>query len=108
MWPISIFLSRSATDPTYCLVIVDLVTSNGYTYPVKKKNLLSKKLELFYNDIEKKRKQVNPDEKMRLQTDLKFQQNEIKELNKIFDLEMVSSSVKGGKAYSAKKKNKRI
>ena len=104
MWPISIFFSRSATNPTYCLVVVDLVTSNNYTYPVKKRNLLSKKLELFYNDIEKKRKQVNPNEKMRLQTDLKFQQNKIKELNKIFDVEMVRSSVKGGKAYPAKQK----
>ena len=41
---------------------------------------------------------------MRLQTDLKFQQNKIKELNKIFDVEMVRSSVKGGKAYAAKQK----
>ena len=45
---------------------------------MKKKNLLKKKMELFYQEINGKRK----GEKMRLQTDIEFQQNEIKKLNK--------------------------
>ena len=40
---------------------------------MKKRNLLKKKMELFYEEVNHKRK-----EKMRLETDLEFQQNEIK------------------------------
>ena len=38
-------------------------------YPMKTRNLLAKKMELFYNDINKKR-----DSKMRVQTDQEFKQ----------------------------------
>ena len=49
------FLAKSTVDPIYCLVFVDFFTSKSYTYPMKKKrNLLAKKIEQFYNDIEKK------------------------------------------------------
>ena len=41
---------------------------------------------------------------MRLQTDLKFQQNEIKRLNEKYNVEMFSSRVHGGKAYAAEQK----
>ena len=41
---------------------------------MKKRHLLNKKMEMFYQEVSKKRKN-NP---MRLQTDLEFQQNEIK------------------------------
>ena len=49
------FLAKSAVDPIYCLVFVDFFTSKTYTYPMKKRNLLAKKMEQFYNAIEKKR-----------------------------------------------------
>lgn len=39
---------------------------------MKKRNLLRKKVELFYNEIIKKRKM---EEEMRVQTDLEFEQN---------------------------------
>ena len=42
---------------------------------MKNKNLLAKKLELFYQDIDSKRKQIASEDKMRLQTDLEFNQN---------------------------------
>ena len=58
------FLARSAVDPKLCPLFVELVTSKIYTYPMKTRNLLAKKIELFYNDINKKR-----DGKMRSQTD---------------------------------------
>ena len=44
--------------------------------------MFSKKLEMFYKDTEPKRDKINDEEKMRIQTDLEFQQNEIKRLNK--------------------------
>ena len=41
---------------------------------------------------------------MRLQTDLEFQQNEIKKLNQKYNVEMFSSRVRVGKAYVAEHK----
>ena len=65
---------------------------------MKKRNLLKKKMQTFYEEVEHKRK-----ERMRLQTDLEFQQNEIKNLNKKY-VEMFSTRVRGGKAFAAKQK----
>ena len=69
---------------------------------MKKRNLLKKKMELFYEDVSDKRSQNK--KKVRLQTDLEFQQNEIKKLNKKFNFEMFSTNVRGGKAFAAKQK----
>ena len=93
------FFSKSAVDPHYCLFFVDLFTQKIYTYPMKKRNLLKKKIEKFYEEVSQKRK-----EKMRLQTDLEFQQNEIKNLNKKCNVEMFSTRVRGGKAFAAEQK----
>ena len=71
---------------------------------MKSKNLLSKKLELFYRDIQPKREQIAKNKKMRLQTDLEFRQNEIKKFNKKCNIEMFSSRVRGRKAYAAEQK----
>ena len=59
------FLAKSAVDPKYCLLTVDLLISKIYTYPMKNRSLLVQKLNLFYNDVENKRTGI-----MRLQTDL--------------------------------------
>ena len=61
------FFSKSATDPHYCLLFVDLFTQKIYTFPMKKRNLLKNKMKMFYVEIENKRKG-----RMRLQTDLEF------------------------------------
>ena len=74
--------SKSAVNLKYCLLAVDLFTSKRYTYPVKCRHLLEqKKNELFYPNIQPKMQQVAKNEKMRLQVNLEFQQNEIKKLN---------------------------
>ena len=44
---------------------------------MKNRSLLAKKKGLFYNDMQSKRSGI-----MRLQTDLEFNQNKIKQLNK--------------------------
>ena len=72
---------------------------------MKRKNLLSRELELFFRDIQPKREQIAKKKKMRLQTDLEFRQNVIKKFNKKYNTEMFSSRVHGGKAYTAKQKN---
>ena len=68
---------------------------------MKKRSLLKKKMEAFYEEVSQKRKG-----KMRLQTDLEFQQNEIKNLNKKYNVEMFSTRVRGGKAFAAEQKIK--
>ena len=95
------FLAKSTVDPIYCLVFVDFYTSKSYTYPMKnKRNLLAKKIEQFYNDIEKKKKR-DLNNVMKLQTGLEFQQNDIKKLNKIYNVERFSIGLKGGNAFAA-------
>ena len=69
------FLAKSAIDPKYALHCVDLFTSKIYVYTMRKKSNLLQKLEIFYKEIQPKR---DSGEKMRLQTDQEFQQNEIK------------------------------
>ena len=41
---------------------------------------------------------------MRLQTDLEFLQNEIKKLNKKYNVDMFSTKLRGGKAFATKQK----
>ena len=36
--------SKSAADPRYCLLFVDLFTQKIYVFPMKKRNLLKKKM----------------------------------------------------------------
>ena len=55
----------------------DLFTSNTYTYPMKKRSLLSNKITIIYKEIFKK-KERNIDKVMRIHTDREFEQNEIK------------------------------
>ena len=61
---------------------------------MKSRHLLAQKMELFYRNIQPKRQQVAKNEKMRLQVDLEFQQNEIKRLDKKHKVEMISSRMK--------------
>ena len=66
---------------------------------MKNKSNLAKKLQLFYEEIEPKRQEES--EKLSLQADLEFQQNEIKRLNNKYNVEMFISKVTGGKAFAA-------
>ena len=95
------FLAKSAVDPKYALVCVDLFTSKIYVYTMRNRSNLASKLEKFYQDIQKKR---SDNEKMRLQTDQEFQQNEIKKINRKYNVEMFSSRIRGGKAFAAEQK----
>ena len=67
---------------------------------MKKRNLLRKKTEIFYNSILMKR---DMNETMMLQTDLEFQQNEIKILNAKYIVDMFSTRLRVGKAFAAEK-----
>ena len=71
---------------------------------MKSRNLLGRKLELFYRDIKPKREQIAKNGKLRIQTDLEFRQNEMKKFNQKYNIEMFSTHVRRGKAYPAKQK----
>ena len=58
-------------------------------------------MEQFCTDIEEKRA-LN--KMMRLQTDLKFQQNDIKNLNKKYNVKMFNTRVRSVKAFVAEEK----
>ena len=94
------FLAKSAVDPHYCLVLIDLFSNKIYTYPMKKRLYLANKLEKFYGDTFEKREKGKP---LRLQTDLEFSQNKIKNLNKKFNVQMFHLRIRGGKAFAAER-----
>ena len=50
------FLGKNATFSQYVLVILDLFSSKIYTYSMKSRKQILKKLKLFYNDVRHKRK----------------------------------------------------
>ena len=95
------FLAKSAVDPKYALLCVDLFTSKIYVYTMRKRSQIVNKLEDFYKEISTKRKK---NDRMRLQTDQEFRQNEIKKINLKYNVEMFSSRLRGGKAFAAEQK----
>ena len=50
------FLEKSATDPKHFLLFVDLFTSKVYFYPMKSRKSILHKMEIFYKEVEDKRK----------------------------------------------------
>ena len=57
-------------------------------------------MKLFYNEVKGKRK----GKRMRLQVDNEFQQVRIKDMNDEKNVEMFTSSVRGGKAFATGQK----
>ena len=66
---------------------------------MKSRNLLAKKLKLFYEDVKNKR--IG---RMRLQTDLEFKQNQILKLSDEFNVDMFHTRLHSGKAFAAEQK----
>ena len=101
MLRISFFFSKSAVNPSYCLLCVDLFSSKVYVNPMKKRYFLAKELALFYEEIEPKR---NMNKEMMLQTNLRFQQRKIMKLNKKYNVLTFSTKIRGLKAFAAEQK----
>ena len=79
-------LAQFVVDPIYYLVFDDLFTSKTYTYPAIKKKSFSKKMEEFYNDINKK---TVLNKTMRLQLITIEKQNiEDKSFSEVSDVEL--------------------
>ena len=94
------FHRKNATFPRYVLVLVDLFSSKTYTYPMRSRKQIKQKLEKFYEEVKDKRK----GKKMKLQVDQEFQQLRTKDLNREHNVEMSSTSLRGGKAFAAEQK----
>ena len=94
------FLGKNATFPQYVLVIIYLYSSKVYTYSMKSRKQILQKMKLFYDEVRSKRK----GKRMRLQVDNEFQQVKIKDLNGENNVDMFTSSVRGGKAFVAEQK----
>ena len=94
------FLGKNATFPQYVLVLVDLFFSKTYTFPMRSRKQIRQRLEQFFEEVESKRK----GKKMKLQVDQEFQQVKIKDLNKLNNVEMFSTSLRGGKNLLQNKK----
>ena len=94
------FLGKLATFSHYVLVIVDLFSSKFYSYSMKSRKQILQKVRVFYDDVRNKRK----GKRMRLQVDNEFQQVKVKDLNDINNVEMLTSAVRGGKAFAAEQK----
>ena len=88
-------LGKSATNPKYCSLFVDLFTSKVYVYPMKMRKSIASKMEIFYKEIEAKRK----GQKARLQTDHEFKPKKIFDLTKKYNVNMFFTAVRGGKAF---------
>ena len=71
---------------------------------MKSRNILARKLEHFYRDIQPKIERIAKNERMRLQTDSEFWQSEIKKLNQNYNIEIFRSRVRRGRAYAAEQK----
>ena len=93
-------LGKSVTHPKYCLLIVEVFSSKIYAYPMRSRRLLTKKRQKNYTEVSKKRS----NQKMRLQVDQEFQQNEIKQMNKKCLVDMFLTRVHGGKAFAVEQK----
>ena len=101
------FFSESAVAPKYCLVCVDLFTSKAYTYGMKKNNHLPSKLETFFfqgrkpKEISEKRRKASHTS----QTDQEFNQNEIKEINKKYNVLHYNSKLNDEHAVGRRTEN---
>ena len=67
---------------------------------MKSRKQIRQKLQQFYRDVRSKRK----GKKMKLQVDQVFQPVKIKDLNDLNNVEMFSTSLRGGKAFDAEQK----
>ena len=90
------FLVKNARIPRYVLLVVDLYSSIVYVYLMRSR----KQMRLIYDEVTNKRK----NKIMRLQVDNEFQQVKIKDLNDQNNVEMFTTSARGGKAFAAEQK----
>ena len=97
------YLKPSASEPKYILLLVDLFSSYVYTYGLKNRKNLHKKLQEFYEKINSGTKKNQ--QHLRIQTDLEFTTSlKIKDLNEKYNVEMFTTKLNRGHAFAAEQK----
>ena len=71
---------------------------------MKSTKQIRQKLEQFYRDVRSKRK----GKKLKLQVNKEFQQVKIKDLKDLNNVEMFSTSLRGGKTFAAEQKIRKL
>lgn len=94
------FLGKSTADPKYCHLFIDLFTSKVYVYIMKSRKSIASKKEIFYREVETKKKV----RKQGFLTDREFKQKKIYDLNKKYNIDMFSTAVTGEKPFAEKQK----
>ena len=98
------FFNKSAVAPKYCLLCVGMFTWKTYTYGIKKRASWQKKLEKVLLETQELRKNSIKEGKgeIRLQNDQEFNQSEIKEIAKKYNVVHFNSRLNDGHAVEAK------
>ena len=98
------FLGKNATISRHVLLVADLCSSKVYVFSMRSRKQILQKIKLFYDEIKNKRKSKT----MKLQVDNELQQKKIKDLNHENNVQMFTTSFRGGKAFAAEKKNREL
>ena len=93
-------LGKSVTTPRYVLLVVDLYSSKVCVYPMHSRRQILQNMKQFYDEIKNERNKKT----IRLQVNNEFQQVKIKDLNDKNNVEIFTTSVRGGKAFRAEQK----
>ena len=94
------FLGKSAANPKYSLICVDLFTSKVYVYTMKSRKSIAAKMEIFCKEVERIKKYQKQSCKRTRNL------NKIFDLNKKCNVDMFSTavSVESGKAFTVEQK----
>ena len=82
------FLDKSGAMPKYALLVVGLYASKVYVYPIRSRKQLSKYMNEYYVEINKKRNKVG---NLPEHTDNEFQQTKMKDLNDKYNVTMFTN-----------------
>lgn len=103
-WETWSFLGKFAADQKNCLFFVDLFTLKSFVYSMKSTESIASKTEIFYREVAPRGK----GQKTRLQTDQEFKQRKLYDLNKKYNVDMFSTTMRGGKALTKGTEKKNI
>ena len=95
------FLGKRTTTPRYVLLADELYSSEVYVDPMRSRKQILQKMKQFYEDIKNKK---NMKKTTHLHVNNEFQQVKIKDLNDVNNVEIFTSSVRGGKTLAAEQK----
>ena len=95
------FLGKLVIHPKYCLLVINMFTSKIYTYPMKLRRKLVRKLKEFYIDIAKKKETTKGCVLKLIKSSSKMK---LKKLNEKFSVDMFLTKIHCENLFSAEEK----